>query len=1410
MSDILGISSNAISAYQRALSTVSNNIANVNTEGYSHQDVVIKDSAPQKLGSMYIGTGAMVDTIKRQFDAFAESNLRESTSDLSSQKPVVDYTKRVMDIMGDSNIGLSSALDTFFSSASALSADPASTVLRSSFLNNASGVGSRLGELSNQLNLITTETRQALDGAATQVNTLTNQLALINQRMNNEPTSDAQPAELMDARDLALRKLSDLVRIKVTFATNGAVSVGLGATTGAGLIVQGNKSRAIGINNEVKEKVEIVIDPYGSTETLPGFSGGQIGGYQNLISQVLIPTQQNLNSLAKTFVVETNKIQQNGIDANGKMGQNLYTIDPTETNAAAAVRVAFNDPMLVATAAQFRVSEGGNNVSTTQASVAYYGSQPKVALSNSQIVNNPSASSAVSFKVDGANEYVPVSSVSAGVKATFYLDEAAPNQQLQVLTRDGRQLLGQALTETQKYQLLNTGNGFEANANYSSQYLNQSGGKAYRGLDLFYGAKAVPLQVQTYDKNGVALPLKPIPAVLQTDRISGIDSMPAGALTLNGVSLPAYVHASGTTITIAGLKTGSGLFKPDFSFAATVNGQVINLTIPSGQATDVSSVAVALNTSLANYGMSATTVNSGKDILVRDMQGRNINGVSLSPIPQGGDVMGASSGDIRVESPANSAAAWINGVTTVVNKNVQFGIANNPNTPSFNGFNLGIGGVNLHAENLTAINLPDLAMQIQDEVRQQDNSTNISVNIKDGNLVITDLLGRAVGNFNLSTNPGVTDASVGQVSIENSTVSQTHIRAQTFSEIAVPTGQINFKKPLALNGQMITDFTTLHQLVDAINNSAAGLVATLRGGDLVVTDPQGANIQVSPTQNGNALDIHETIYPAQIRLVQEVRDLRISAASLNFNKPLQINGINLSQASYPWPTNGTSSFSSNFGDIGVLSGNNLQDTLNDKSSIGLNGVDFGNPFNLNAYDSFSVNVAGKKLTVSPIALVDISGLTPTQNLAQTLQAGLQQYDSNIAVTTDVDGHLVVSDMSTPKRELNNISLSTSSDGLVAKANRGKVDLRFADSFKASVTNGKLVVTALSAGMTDVDIANALGIKSDGLSLVADTPLSSITDLVQRFNDKQGQTGVSASLDANSDLVISVTDPYAQRSISIGPGKDAYGNSLENILGLGSDDYDVNKRLQAQLPLDPNHGEIRLSFGSFGKPPLDQMGTPYDLSKLGLRTAAYVEGGSPDDLLVFVTGKGLAKVSAGFDGQPDNPRDSLRGQSLLVKFTATDRYSIIDKKTGTVLADRNFDPTVIQPVINFQGLQIKLTRVPSVGDTYQVDGNSDGFGNNVNMLDMVDLNKKPVLDGKTIATAYIDQINNVGNLSQQANINQQALTVVNTQAIAARDKVSGVNLDQEAADLIRFQQAYQASAKALQISGQLFDAINQIR
>jgi flagellar hook-associated protein 1 FlgK len=150
------------------------------------------------------------------------------------------------------------------------------------------------------------------------------------------------------------------------------------------------------------------------------------------------------------------------------------------------------------------------------------------------------------------------------------------------------------------------------------------------------------------------------------------------------------------------------------------------------------------------------------------------------------------------------------------------------------------------------------------------------------------------------------------------------------------------------------------------------------------------------------------------------------------------------------------------------------------------------------------------------------------------------------------------------------------------------------------------------------------------------------------------------------------------------------------------------------------------------------------------------------------------------------------------------------KTGTELASRDYDNSVLNPVVNYEGLSIQLSAPPTPGDVFQVDGNQDGLGNNQNIKMMAELAKKKVLNGLTISDSYIDQVNKVGNTSQQASITQQALTVVNNQAVAARDKVSGVNLDDEAASLIRYQQAYQAAAKSMQISSQLFDSIVQIR
>ncbi|MGB4558517.1 MAG: flagellar basal body rod C-terminal domain-containing protein, partial [Burkholderiaceae bacterium] len=312
----------------------------------------------------------------------------------------------------------------------------------------------------------------------------------------------------------------------------------------------------------------------------------------------------------------------------------------------------------------------------------------------------------------------------------------------------------------------------------------------------------------------------------------------------------------------------------------------------------------------------------------------------------------------------------------------------------------------------------------------------------------------------------------------------------------------------------------------------------------------------------------------------------------------------------------------------------------------------------------------------------------------------------------------------------------------------------------------------------------------------------LNGLVAAINATLG-ANVQARSTVDGELILSNSSGSEGLDISIAATNIA-GSSTLNALGLNSGIYRGQLSLTQALKAS-NGADVRtplqLGFGASG--------TPSDLAKLGFRTAATINGAVKDDLLVFVTGTGLASVSASYAGQAVDAKQSLRSQPMKVEFTSATRYKITDTNTNTVLAERDFDATKLDPAISFQGLRLSLTSPAQTGDVFSLDGNQDGVGNNDNMRAMAALESKTVVGNKTLTNAYIDQVNEIGNIARQASIAQTALTVVHDQAVKARDETSGVSLDQEAADLIRYQQAYQAAAKTLQVASQLFDSVLQI-
>lgn len=159
------------------------------------------------------------------------------------------------------------------------------------------------------------------------------------------------------------------------------------------------------------------------------------------------------------------------------------------------------------------------------------------------------------------------------------------------------------------------------------------------------------------------------------------------------------------------------------------------------------------------------------------------------------------------------------------------------------------------------------------------------------------------------------------------------------------------------------------------------------------------------------------------------------------------------------------------------------------------------------------------------------------------------------------------------------------------------------------------------------------------------------------------------------------------------------------------------------------------------------------------------------------------------------------------------YDIIDPATNTVLYSATgadaFELGKTQNVIpDDWGFSMDLGGLPENGDAVIVDYNTDGFGDNSNGAVMSDLQSKGIIDdGKvTYQDGYAHIVESVGVQTAEAKVNAESGAAILQQSITLREGVSGVNLDEEAANLVKFQQAYNASAQLISVSQQLFSSL----
>jgi len=182
---------------------------------------------------------------------------------------------------------------------------------------------------------------------------------------------------------------------------------------------------------------------------------------------------------------------------------------------------------------------------------------------------------------------------------------------------------------------------------------------------------------------------------------------------------------------------------------------------------------------------------------------------------------------------------------------------------------------------------------------------------------------------------------------------------------------------------------------------------------------------------------------------------------------------------------------------------------------------------------------------------------------------------------------------------------------------------------------------------------------------------------------------------------------------------------------------------------------------------------------------------------------LTYQAGGLQNFPPGARVSIDGGTPVLIAAATDSVPYTSGANITVVGSLAGTPPL--------GFSFTISGLPNNGDTFAVGRNSGATADGRNGLALAQLQTQDTMSGKTdsFLDSYAQLVSAVGSRTRQMQVSAEAQEVMLEQAESSRESFSGVNLDEEAANLIRYQQAYQAAAKTLQVAASLFDTILEI-
>lgn len=363
-----------------ALQTVSHNIANKNTKGFSRQRVDFETNEPIGLGKTRMGMGARPGKVSRINNEYLEKQIQKETGNLGYSEGRSEALGRVEQVYNEQvNKGLNRFMSEFFNSYRELGNNPESLATRTLVKETADFLTKDFARVDSQLSEIQSDVDFQMVQQVEEINQMTKEIASLNQKVQLVTMQGGPANDERDRRDLLVKELGEKINIRYAESDDGALSVTAGSSA---VLVSGHSQRdlmasATTENGDKREgNFDILYKPTekgSAVKVTEQINGGKLGGLLEVRDKVINEFRGEIDQMAFTFSAEVNKAHGEGFTMYDQKGGRFFK--KLNSVAGASQNIKVEDHILAdvghIVSSGFKQSPGDNSIANIISSLQY-------------------------------------------------------------------------------------------------------------------------------------------------------------------------------------------------------------------------------------------------------------------------------------------------------------------------------------------------------------------------------------------------------------------------------------------------------------------------------------------------------------------------------------------------------------------------------------------------------------------------------------------------------------------------------------------------------------------------------------------------------------------------------------------------------------------------------------------------------------------------------------------------------------------------------------------------------------------------------------------------------------------------------------------------------------------------------